>query len=147
MVKIEWHGLAPGRLFLQGMFERFTDRRDGLLHGEQLWEEPETTGPRAGPVGRGERRLPAIELRPSAVEQRVGIGPDSSGLDRQIAQVRRDKESAIDAQAFGHPGRRTAGRRTAGRRTVVARRHGRGLGTRLHLVPFHRWDILRHITT
>ena len=76
-----------------------------------------------------------------AVEQRVGIGPDSSGVDRQIAQVRRDKESAIDAPGVRAPGRRTAGRRT------VARRRGRGLGTRLHLVPFHRWDILRHITT
>jgi ATP-dependent Clp protease ATP-binding subunit ClpA len=76
-----------------------------LLHGERLWQEPETTGPRAGPAGRGERRLHselhAIELRLSAVEQRVGIGPDSSDLDRQIAQVRRDKESAIDAQSFG----------------------------------------------
>ena len=80
-----------------------------LLHGERLWQEPETTGPRAGPAGRGERRLHselhAIELRLSAVEQRVGIGPDSSDLDRQIAQVRRDKESAIDAQSFGRAAR------------------------------------------
>jgi ATP-dependent Clp protease ATP-binding subunit ClpA len=80
-----------------------------LLHGEQLSDEPETVGPRAGPAGRGERRqrseLHAIELRLSAVEQRVGTGPDSSDLDRQIAQVRRDKESAIDAQAFGHAAR------------------------------------------
>jgi hypothetical protein len=28
----------------------------------------------------------------------VGIGPDTSDLDEQIAQVRREKESAVDAR-------------------------------------------------
>ena len=32
-----------------------------------------------------------------AVEQRVGIRPDTSDLDEQIVQVRREKESAVDA--------------------------------------------------
>ncbi len=80
-----------------------------LLHGqqgmgEQLIGEPEITGRRAGPADRAERRLRsalhAIELRLSAVEQRVGTRADASDLDRQIAQVRDEKEAAIDAQDF-----------------------------------------------
>jgi ATP-dependent Clp protease ATP-binding subunit ClpA len=41
-------------------------------------------------------RLDSIEWRLSVLEQRVGIGD----LDREIAQVRRDKEAAIDARDF-----------------------------------------------
>ena len=80
-----------------------------LLHGqqgmgEQLIGEPEITGQRAGPADRVERRLRselhAIELRLSAVEQRVGTGPDAGDLDRRIAQVRgrersRDRRSGL----------------------------------------------------
>jgi ATP-dependent Clp protease ATP-binding subunit ClpA len=64
-----------------------------------------------GKTGRGTRktlalilaRLDAINLRLSALEQRVGgTGPDLHDLDEKIAQVRRDKESAIDAQDFEH---------------------------------------------
>jgi ATP-dependent Clp protease ATP-binding subunit ClpA len=42
----------------------------------------------------------SLEWRFSALEQRVGTGPDMRDLDREIAQVRRDKESAIEAQDF-----------------------------------------------
>ena len=45
-------------------------------------------------------RLDVVEGRLAAVEQRVGTGPDTSDLDEQIAQVRREKESAIDAQDY-----------------------------------------------
>ena len=45
-------------------------------------------------------RLDHIEWRLSVLEQRVGTGPDVRDLDREIAQVRRDKEAAIDAQDF-----------------------------------------------
>jgi ATP-dependent Clp protease ATP-binding subunit ClpC len=45
-------------------------------------------------------RLDSIEWRLSVVEQRVGTGPDVRDLDREIARVRRDKETAIDAQDF-----------------------------------------------
>jgi ATP-dependent Clp protease ATP-binding subunit ClpA len=45
-------------------------------------------------------RLDSIEWRLSVLEQRVGTGPDVHDLDREIAQVRRDKEAAIDAQDF-----------------------------------------------
>jgi len=34
------------------------------------------------------------------LEQRVGTAPDLARLDREITQIRRDRESAIDAQDF-----------------------------------------------
>jgi hypothetical protein len=46
----------------------------------------------------------ALESRLAAVEHRVGNGPATADLDEQIAQVRRDKESAIDAQDFERAG-------------------------------------------
>ncbi len=45
-------------------------------------------------------RLDSLEWRLSIVEQRVGTGPDVRDLDREIADVRHDKEVAIDAQDF-----------------------------------------------
>jgi len=44
--------------------------------------------------------LVAVEDRLAAVEQRVGTGPDTSDLDEQIAQVCREKESAVDAKDY-----------------------------------------------
>jgi ATP-dependent Clp protease ATP-binding subunit ClpC len=45
-------------------------------------------------------RLDSIEWRLSVLEQRVGTEPDVRDFNREIAQVRRDKEAAIDAQDF-----------------------------------------------
>jgi len=45
-------------------------------------------------------RMEAFDARLAAVENRIGAGPDVRDLDNQIAQLRRDKESAIDAQDF-----------------------------------------------
>jgi hypothetical protein len=45
-------------------------------------------------------RFEAIEARLAALESRVGTGPDVRDLDNQIALVRREKESAIDAEDF-----------------------------------------------
>ncbi len=83
-----------------------------LLHGYQGEDEPGTTRAvrRSGKAGRGKRkllsqlldRLDLIESRLSALENRVGTGPVMRDLDQQIAQIRRDKESAIDAQDFVH---------------------------------------------
>jgi hypothetical protein len=39
-----------------------------------------------------------VEVRLTALEQRVGTGPDTSDLDEQIAQVCREKDSAVDAR-------------------------------------------------
>jgi ATP-dependent Clp protease ATP-binding subunit ClpA len=64
-----------------------------LLHGHQA-EEP-VPGPYAA-----RKRLEAVEQRLTAIEQRVGTGPDLSDPDEQIAQVRREKESAADAQDY-----------------------------------------------
>jgi hypothetical protein len=44
--------------------------------------------------------LEGLEQRLAAVEQRVGTGPDTSDLDEQIAQVCREKESAVDARDY-----------------------------------------------
>jgi ATP-dependent Clp protease ATP-binding subunit ClpA len=45
-------------------------------------------------------RLEAVEQPLTAIEQRVGTGPETSELDEQIAQVCREKESAADAQDY-----------------------------------------------
>jgi ATP-dependent Clp protease ATP-binding subunit ClpA len=76
-----------------------------LLHGYQ-GKEPASPGTAPGGPRRG--RMPpgldALESRLSAIEQRVGTGPDTSDLDEQIAQVQRDRESAIDAEDFEQAG-------------------------------------------
>jgi Clp amino terminal domain, pathogenicity island component/UvrB/uvrC motif len=61
------------------------------LLNEHPAEEP-------GPGGRV--RLEMVEQRLTAIEQRVGIGPDTSDLDEQIEAVRTQKEAAVDAQDF-----------------------------------------------
>jgi ATP-dependent Clp protease ATP-binding subunit ClpC len=55
-------------------------------------------GPRRGPIPAGVAGGIRFESRLSAIEQRVGTGPVTAELDEQIAQVQRDKESAIDSQ-------------------------------------------------
>ena len=63
-----------------------------LIHGRP---------PREGAPGpEVQARLDVVEGRLAALEQRVGIGPDSSDLDEQIAQACREKESAIDAKDY-----------------------------------------------
>ena len=83
-----------------------------LLQGYQGSGEPGTApaAGRSGKAGRSKRKLlsqllarfDSVESRLSALEHRVGTGPDVRDLDQEIAQVRRDKESAIDAQDFEH---------------------------------------------
>jgi ATP-dependent Clp protease ATP-binding subunit ClpC len=77
-----------------------------LVSARQIREAPGTG--RAG--GQGKRRrsselrdqLDSVSWRLSVLEQRVGTAPDLAQLDRDIAQIRRDRESAIDAQDFEH---------------------------------------------
>ena len=78
-----------------------------VLHGHQ--GRSARVARRPGPAGGGKRkllsevlgRLSSVETRLSAVERRVGTSaPDLRDLEREIAEVRRDKEAAIDAQDF-----------------------------------------------
>ena len=82
----------------------------GLLHGHQ-GQEPAASqadipgGPRRGQMPAGVTSgVTALESRLSAIEQRLGTGPATADLDEQIAQVRREKESAIDGQDFEQAG-------------------------------------------
>ncbi len=73
-------------------------------------EEPQRNGPGAhsGPADAGDRgllseaiaRFESMDSRLSAVEQRVGTGPDVGDLDQQIAHSRREKESAARAEDY-----------------------------------------------
>ena len=76
-----------------------------LLHGSQAEGEAGVHRVKAGGGKRKAQsevrgRLDSVEWRLSVLEQRVGTGPDARDLDREIAQVRHDKEAAIDAQDF-----------------------------------------------
>jgi ATP-dependent Clp protease ATP-binding subunit ClpC len=75
-----------------------------LVSARRVQEQPGT----GRSAGRGKRkllselrgRLDSLDWRLSVLEQRVGTSPDLAQLDQEITQVRRDKESAIDAQDF-----------------------------------------------
>ena len=69
-----------------------------LLHGHQ-GKEPKSARrwPQEGAL---QARPDVVEVRLAALERRVGTGPDTSDLDEQIAQVRREKESAVDARDY-----------------------------------------------
>jgi ATP-dependent Clp protease ATP-binding subunit ClpA len=73
-----------------------------LLHGHPA-REPVPTRSAAQelrlPPGL-QARLDEVEQRLAAIEQQLGTGPDTSDLDEQIAQVCREKESAIDARDY-----------------------------------------------
>jgi ATP-dependent Clp protease ATP-binding subunit ClpA len=45
-------------------------------------------------------RLDKVERRLAAIEQRMGTGPDTSDLDEQIDQVRRERHDAVDVQKY-----------------------------------------------
>jgi ATP-dependent Clp protease ATP-binding subunit ClpA len=81
-----------------------------LLSGHQATDEPK--GGRAvrradkaarrqqGPLPEILGRVESIDSQLSAIGQRVGAGPDLSDLEQQIAQARRDKEAAADAEDY-----------------------------------------------
>ena len=81
-----------------------------MLEDTQGDDEP-GTAPAAestSEAGRGKRRLlsqilarvDSMDSRLAALEHLVGTGPGMRDLDQAVAQVRRDKESAIDARDF-----------------------------------------------
>jgi ATP-dependent Clp protease ATP-binding subunit ClpA len=77
-----------------------------LVSARQIREEPGTG--RAGSRGKRRRsselrdQLNSVSWRLSVLEQRVGTAPDLAQLDREITQIRRDREIAIDARDFEH---------------------------------------------
>ena len=83
---------------------RIRQRVIQLVSARRVQEEPGT----GRAAGRGKRklsselrgRLDSMEWRLSVLEQRVGTGPDMGQLDQEVAQVRDEKESAIEAQDF-----------------------------------------------
>jgi len=102
----EGDGVAPQVLVRLGAdLNRVRQQVIQLLHGHQ-GKEP--TSSKDAPGGLRLGRVPpgaasggtAVESRLSAIEQRIGTGPVTADLDEQIAQMRRDKESAIESQDF-----------------------------------------------
>ena len=81
-----------------------------MLEDDQGDDEPGTAraAQSTSEAGRGKRallsqilaRVDSMNSRLAALEHLVGTGPDMRDLDHAVAQVRRDKESAIDAQDF-----------------------------------------------
>jgi ATP-dependent Clp protease ATP-binding subunit ClpC len=103
----ESKGTSPATQVLNGLGvdpNRVRQHVIQLVSARRIQEEPGT----GRAAGRGKRklasevrgRLASIEWRLSVLEQRVGTGPEVRELDREIAEVRRDKEAAIDAQDF-----------------------------------------------
>jgi len=80
-----------------------------LLSEEPGEAEPGSVPPVPGPGPAGGEsgllveilsRIEDLDSRLSAVEQRMGTGPDTRDLDQQIAQARREKESAVGAEDY-----------------------------------------------
>ena len=99
----EGDGVAPQVLVKLGVdLNRVRQQVIQLLHGDQ-GKEPKSARrwPQEGtPATEMQAHLDVIEARLAAVEQRAGTGPDTSDLDEQITQVRREKESAIGAKDY-----------------------------------------------
>jgi ATP-dependent Clp protease ATP-binding subunit ClpA len=107
----EGHGVAAQVLVKLGAhLDRVRQEVIQVLQEYQGEDEPGIRRPaaRPGPVRRRMRELQAeirehvefIGSQLSAIEQRVGAGPEVGDLDRQIEQVRRDKESAATAEDY-----------------------------------------------
>jgi len=71
-----------------------------LLHGHGAEDRPKPRGMRAGVIEDVLARLDSMDGRLAAIERRVGMGPDVHDLDQEVAQLRRDKEAAIERQDF-----------------------------------------------
>jgi ATP-dependent Clp protease ATP-binding subunit ClpA len=94
----EGDGVAAQVLVRLGADPNRVRQRVIELAGGQRPQSVRRVSREAAPVIWVQARLDVVEGRLAAVEQRVGIRPDTSDLDEQIAQVRREKESAVDAR-------------------------------------------------
>jgi ATP-dependent Clp protease ATP-binding subunit ClpA len=102
----EGHGVAAQVLVKLGAdLNRVRQQVIKLLHGHTAEEAARERGAwkaamRPGVINDLIARFDALDQRLAAVERWVGLGPDVHALDRDLAQLRHDKESAIDAQDF-----------------------------------------------
>ena len=68
-----------------------------LLHG---YQGEDVTGEGLPLSGDPVTRAGSLDRRLAAIERWVGLRPDLDDLDREIARVRQEKETAIDGQDF-----------------------------------------------
>jgi ATP-dependent Clp protease ATP-binding subunit ClpA len=77
-----------------------------VLHGRIVEGAGQGSGWRRAPGGRARvtedvlARIEVTDRRLAAIERWVGMAPNMHDLEMEIAQLRRDKESAIDSQDF-----------------------------------------------
>jgi hypothetical protein len=71
-----------------------------LLDGRGAEARPKPRSMRGGVIEDVLARLDSMDGRLTAIERWVGMGPDVRDLDQEIAQLRRDKEAAIESQDF-----------------------------------------------
>ena len=100
----EGDGLAAQVLMTLGAdLDRARERVIQLLHGYQgqdvgsVGSQPGGRAP-AGLPDDALARFDALDRRLTAFERWVSMQPDLEDLDQEIAQVRRDKEAAVDRQ-------------------------------------------------
>jgi ATP-dependent Clp protease ATP-binding subunit ClpA len=99
----EGEGLAAQVLVKLGAdLNRVRQQVVHLLHAHR-GKAPVSAG--AGPLEREVTadlvsRIGAIESRLSAVEQRVGTGPDTDDLDQQVGQIRAERVAAAEAEDY-----------------------------------------------
>ena len=100
----EGDGVAAQVLVRLGAdLDRVRERVIRLLHGFQ-GEDVESAGSRPGGRAPADRpddalaRFDALDRRLTALERWVSMQPDLEDLDQEIAQVRHDKEAAVDRQ-------------------------------------------------
>ena len=120
----EGDGVAAQVLVLLGA--DLNQLRQQVLQGLQGFQGEDELGMRVVQRPGLLSRIDALEERLSILERRVGTRLDLRDLDREIAQVRRDKEAAIEAQDFentaalGDRERQLADDRTARQREWAA---------------------------
>ena len=102
----EGDGVAAQVLVTLGAgLDRVREQVIQLLHGYQ-GQDAESAGSQPGervPAGLPDdalARFDALDRRLTALERWVSMQPDLEDLDQEIAQVRRDKEAAVDRQDF-----------------------------------------------
>jgi hypothetical protein len=104
----EGDGQSPAIQVLNGLAVDPNRVRQQIIRLLSARRGESEAGVRPATAGGGKRkmqselraRLDSLEWRLSVLEQRVGTGPDVRDLDREITQVRRDKDAAIDAEDF-----------------------------------------------